>query len=65
MLDSYIPDFLVERLELMLGPRLSNGFYPRLSLAPGQRFASKGGYIVSFEGASGPRVKAEGDWTVP
>jgi hypothetical protein len=38
--------------------------YPRLSLAQGQRFASKGAYIVHF-GAEGKSIVAESDWIVP
>jgi hypothetical protein len=38
--------------------------YPRLSLAPGQRFASKGAYIVRF-GPDGKSVVPESDWIVP
>ena len=38
--------------------------YPRLSLAPGQRFASKGAYIVRF-GTDGKSVVPESDWIVP
>ena len=37
--------------------------YPRLALGPGQRFASKGGYIARF--ADGGALVADGDWTVP
>jgi hypothetical protein len=65
MLDSFVPEYLVERVEMMLSHRLVNGYYPRLSLAPGQRFASKGGYIVHFEGSTGAAVVADGDWTTP
>jgi hypothetical protein len=65
MLDSFVRDYLVERVETMLSHRLSNGYYPRLSLAPGQRFASKGGYIVRFAAETGTAVVADGEWTVP
>jgi hypothetical protein len=65
MLDSFVRDFLVERVESMLSTRLASGYYPRLGLAPGQRFASKGGYLVHFTASSGTQVVAEGDWTTP
>jgi ABC-type branched-subunit amino acid transport system substrate-binding protein len=65
MLDSYVPDFLIERLETMTGNQLSTGYFPRLSLAAGQRFASKGGYIVKFDGHDHSRLIVEGDWLAP
>jgi hypothetical protein len=65
MLDSFVRDYLVERVEVMLSHRLVNGYYPRLGLAPGQRFASKGGYIVHFAQPSGTRLVADGGWIVP
>lgn len=65
MLDSFVRDYLVERVEVMLGHRLVNGYYPRLSLAPGQRFASKGGYIVRFNDSSGTTLASDGDWVIP
>ena len=37
--------------------------YPRLSLGPGQRFASKGGYIARIGG--GGALLAASDWIVP
>lgn len=39
--------------------------YPRLSLGPGQRFASKGGYIVRFENSNSSKLIAESEWIVP
>jgi cytochrome c len=60
-----VRDHLVEALETHLGTRLVNGEYPRLSLAVGQRFASKGGYLVRWSDAQGAPLMADGDWSVP
>jgi hypothetical protein len=65
MLDSFVRDYMVERIESMVSYRTVTGHYPRLGLAPGQRFASKGGYIVHFAEPEGIRLIADGDWTIP
>jgi len=39
--------------------------YPGLSLGPGQRFASKGAYIVGFAEPVGEALRQESDWIVP
>jgi len=65
MADNFVRDFLVERMESGLEHRLITGYYPRLSLASNQRFASKGGYLVRFRDAGGTALVAEGDWIVP
>jgi mono/diheme cytochrome c family protein len=65
MLDSFVRDYLVERTEDMLDRMPVTGLYPRLGLAPGQRFASKGGYLVRFSDKEGAPLVADGDWTVP
>lgn len=64
MLDNFERDYLVELIEEGLAPRLVNGYYNRLGLAPGQRFASKGGYLVRLADP-GPQIVAESDWIVP
>ena len=65
MVDAFVRDYLIERIEMALDHRALTGYYPRLTLAPGQRFASKGGYIVRFSDPQGPRVAALGDWITP
>ena len=65
MADSFIRDYLVERVEGMLEHRILTAYYPRLALAPNQRFASKGGYVVHFADPTGGRLAADSDWLVP
>ncbi|RKP46320.1 c-type cytochrome [Trinickia fusca] len=65
MVDAFVRDYLVERIQDMLERRILTGYYPRLTLAPGQTFASKGGYIVRFAGPDHFKLVADGDWIVP
>jgi hypothetical protein len=65
MVDTFVRDYLIERIESMLEHRIITGYYPRLTLAPGQRFASKGGYMVRFAEPTGAKLMADGDWIVP
>jgi hypothetical protein len=64
MLDNFVRDYLVELVEETLSQRLVNGYFSHLGLAPGQRFASKGGYLVRL--ADPPaRIAAASGWIVP
>lgn len=65
MVDTFVPDYLVERMEDSIDHRIVTGYYPRLSLGSGQRFASKGGYIVHFADSGSTRLVADGSWIVP
>jgi hypothetical protein len=65
MVDTFQPEYLIERMQEMLEHRVLTGFYPRLTLASGQQFASKGGYMVHFAEPAGERVVADTDWLVP
>jgi len=65
MVDTFVRDYLVERIETGLEHRIITGYYPRLTLAPGQRFASKGGYIVRFADPVRPKIVAVSDWIIP
>ena len=65
MVDNFNRPYLIERLQTMLEHRIVTGYYPRLTLATHQRFASKGGYLVHFAEPAGLRVVADGDWITP
>ncbi len=65
MVDTFVPEYLVERLQDMLEHRIITGYYPHLALAPGQRFASKGGYLVHFAESEGKKLVADSEWLVP
>ena len=65
MADTFVRDYLVERLEDTMAHRIMTGYYPRMGIAVGARYASKGGYLVRFAGAQGTALVADGDWIVP
>ncbi len=64
MVDTFVPEYLVERLEDTAEHRIITGYYPRLTLGPHQRFASKGGYMVHVD-PDGRGLVPEGDWGAP
>jgi hypothetical protein len=61
-----IRDYFIERLEHMVENAVFHSVYPRLSLGPGQRFASKGCFIAGPLG-DGPDnlLTAKYEWVVP
>lgn len=65
MADVVARPYLVEQLQGMIERRIMTGYYPRLTLASNQRFASKGGYIVHFSAPAGTNLTADGGWVVP
>ncbi|MEO8418547.1 MAG: c-type cytochrome [Methylophilaceae bacterium] len=65
MADTFVRDYLVERIQSMLEHRIVTGYYPRLALASGQRFASKGGYMVRFASDTGWGIIPASEWIRP
>jgi hypothetical protein len=65
LIDAFIPDYLVERIEDTLEHRLLTGYYARLSLGPRQRYAVIGGYFARFTDPTGSHVVRIGDWIYP
>jgi hypothetical protein len=65
MVDTFVRPYLIEQLQAMIEHRVVTGYYPHLTLASHQHFASKGGYLVRFADASGTRLIADSEWMVP
>jgi len=63
MLDFFSRDYLLETVEHMAESTVTPSAYPRLSLGPGQRFASKGSYILRY--APKGVLLPTGRWIVP
>jgi len=62
--ENFSRDYFIERIEQMAETSLSPSIYPRLSLGPGQRFASRGGYILGFPRGAATPVPIS-DWLIP
>lgn len=62
--DVFSRDYLIETIEHEAGKALNPGTYPRLGLGPGQRFASKGAYVVALGAQDGALIPLS-DWIVP
>jgi hypothetical protein len=61
-------DKLVEQVEnypSAMGNAMAPEAYHQFSLGPGQRFTSKGAFVVRFAGPDWRRLEPVGDWRVP
>jgi cytochrome c553 len=58
-------DYFVETVEQETETALNPGVFPRLSLGPGQRFASKGSYIVKPSGGAPGALEPASGWIIP
>lgn len=61
----FFRDYLIERIEHTVDNVPYTSVYPRISLAPGQRFAAKGGYITQFSPEKEAELVAVSDWLIP
>jgi hypothetical protein len=60
-----LPRPMPGRSDHVMAQRDATTVYPHLSLGPGQRFASKGAYMVRFAAAQGQALQRTSDWLVP
>lgn len=65
LVDNFSRDFFIESVEEETENALSPGVFPSLSLGPGQRFASKGSYVVRLADPASGGMAAVGGWIVP
>jgi len=57
-------EYLIERIEHMVDNTVFHSVYPHLSLGPDQRYASKGGYIITYRNNTTTNSK-DIKWLVP
>lgn len=62
--EQYSPDYLLEWLENSVEGALAMPF-PRFTLGPGQRFGSKGAYLMRYVPPGLERLEPDGEWIVP
>jgi hypothetical protein len=65
LVDNFLRDYFIEWIEHATENTLTTGMYPHPSLGPGQRFASKGGYILKPSDKTQGGLGPIGDWIVP
>ena len=57
-------DHLLDALDMGQDRTHTAGIHPRLSFGPGQRYASKGCYIVQLGPGPQPQVRARSGWVI-
>jgi Periplasmic binding protein len=64
MAGEYYRQFLLDNLDESKDQVNSSMVYPALSFGPGQRYASKGCYIVTLTKGENPKVVRQSDWVI-
>ena len=64
MRDDFYRDYFFDIVDMMRDQYYSIAVYPRLSFGPGQRYASKGCYIVRLSDGDEPTLEKVSDWGV-
>ena len=64
MESDYYRDFFLDCIDMMNDEVYSIAYYPRLSFGPGQRYASKGCYVVRLGAGANPTLEPISDWVV-
>jgi len=57
--------YIIELLEHMLDKAVLTGMYPKLSIGPGQRYSSRGGFIMKVPAQASLPLQAQSPWLLP
>lgn len=57
-------EFFLDLMDTMVDQTMVSLEFPRLSFGPGQRYASKGCYVVTVSRGQQPKVVRESEWIV-
>jgi ABC-type branched-subunit amino acid transport system substrate-binding protein len=63
--DDFYRDYFIEGIEHEAENNLNTGTHPTLALGPGQRFASKGAFMVRADSKTPGGIRALSGWIVP
>jgi hypothetical protein len=61
---NYYRDYFLDVIDMLEDASDSIANYPRLSFGPGQRYASKGCYIVQLSPGEKPEIIKKSDWVI-
>jgi hypothetical protein len=64
MRDDFYRDYFFDIVDMMRDQYYAIAVYPRLSFGPGQRYASKGCYIVQVGDGEEPKLEKRSNWVV-
>ncbi len=62
--DDFYRDYFLDVADMMNDEVYASAHFPRLSFGPGQRFASKGCYLVRLSPGAEPKLSAESPWVI-
>ncbi len=64
MRSEFYRDYFLEGFDMMIDQDYAIAVYPRLTFGPGQRYSSKGCYIVRLSSGSNPELIPVSDWVI-
>lgn len=65
IIDNFSREYFIERIEHKVDSSLTSSVYPHVSMAPKQRFISKGAYIIRLTDKESSGVLPVTDWIIP